>query len=72
MIFCFPIQGEYGGGQQKKTSGTLHLSNVTLEDDGMYICVTHNALLDINKKSKAAKLSVQGDYTQHLQSDIFM
>ncbi|XP_030271966.1 hemicentin-2 isoform X1 [Sparus aurata] len=54
------IQGEYGGGNQKKTSGTLHLFNVTLEDDGMYICVTHNALLNISKRSKPAKLTVQG------------
>lgn len=55
------IQGEYGGGQQKKTSSTLHLINVTLEDDGIYICVTHNPLLNISKKSKPAKLTVQGD-----------
>ncbi|KAF0034133.1 hypothetical protein F2P81_014199 [Scophthalmus maximus] len=54
------IQGEYGGGHQKKTSGTLHLFNVTLEDDGMYICVTHNPSLNISSKSKAAKLTVQG------------
>nr|XP_020453890.1 uncharacterized protein LOC109959113 isoform X2 [Monopterus albus] len=54
------IQGEYGGGNQKKTSGTLHLFNVTLEDDGMYLCVTHNPLLNISKESKAAKLTVQG------------
>ncbi|XP_044053215.1 titin [Siniperca chuatsi] len=54
------IQGEYGGGNQKKTSGTLHLFNVTLEDDGIYICVTHSPLLNISKKSKPAKLTVQG------------
>ncbi|XP_076585965.1 uncharacterized protein LOC143320324 isoform X2 [Chaetodon auriga] len=54
------IQGVYGGGNQKKTSGTLHLFNITLEDDGMYICVTHNPLLNISKRSKAAKLTVQG------------
>ncbi|XP_035513860.1 roundabout homolog 3-like, partial [Morone saxatilis] len=54
------IQGEYGGGKQKKTSSTLHLFNVTLEDDGMYICVTHNPLLNISKRSKPAKLTVQG------------
>ncbi|XP_074495166.1 uncharacterized protein LOC141769707 isoform X3 [Sebastes fasciatus] len=54
------IQGEYGGGSQKKTSGTLHLFNVTLEDDGMYICVTLNPSLNISKKSNAAKLTVQG------------
>ncbi|XP_040928392.1 hemicentin-2 isoform X2 [Betta splendens] len=54
------IQGEYGGGTQKKTSGTLHLFNVTLEDDGFYICVTHNPLLNITKKSQRAKLTVHG------------
>ncbi|XP_078107418.1 protein sax-3 isoform X3 [Sander vitreus] len=54
------IQGEYGGGNQKKISGTLHLFNVTLEDDGIYICVTHNPSLNINKKSNPAKLTVQG------------
>lgn len=59
---CFHVQGEYGGGNQKKTSGTLHLFNVTLEDDGMYICVTHNALLNISKRSKPAKLTVQGEF----------
>ncbi|XP_028312721.1 uncharacterized protein LOC114469411 [Gouania willdenowi] len=54
------IQGEYGGGRQKKTSSSLHLLNVTLEDEGLYICVTHNTLLNISKKSKPAKLTVQG------------
>ncbi|XP_029296203.1 hemicentin-2-like [Cottoperca gobio] len=54
------IQGEYGGGNQKKASGTLHLLNVTLEDEGIYICVTHNPSLNISKKSKPAKLTVQG------------
>ncbi|XP_035020948.2 mucin-5B isoform X1 [Hippoglossus stenolepis] len=54
------IQGEYGGGHQKKTSGTLHLYNVTLEDDGTYVCVTHNPSLNISNNSKAAKLTVQG------------
>ncbi|XP_051807178.1 hemicentin-1 [Acanthochromis polyacanthus] len=54
------IQGEYGGGHEKKTSGTLHLSNVTLEDGGIYICVTYNPLLNISKKSKPAKLTVHG------------
>nr|XP_015816072.2 mucin-2 [Nothobranchius furzeri] len=54
------FQGEYGGGQQQKTSGTLHLLNVTLEDDGTYICVTHNSLLNISKESRPAKLTVQG------------
>lgn len=60
---CFHVQGEYGGGNQKKTSGTLHLFNVTLEDDGIYICVTHSPLLNISKKSKPAKLTVQGEIT---------
>lgn len=27
----------------------------------MYICVTHNALLNISKRSKPAKLTVQGE-----------
>nr|XP_019954556.1 PREDICTED: uncharacterized protein LOC109636947 isoform X1 [Paralichthys olivaceus] len=54
------IQGEYGGGHQKKTSGTLHLSNITLEDDGTYVCVTHNPSVNISNKSKPAKLTVQG------------
>lgn len=59
---CFLVQGDYGGGNQKKTSGTLHLFNVTLEDDGIYFCVTHNPLLNISKKSNPAKLTVQGEY----------
>ncbi|XP_034547391.1 uncharacterized protein LOC117818562 [Notolabrus celidotus] len=54
------IQGEYGGGNGKKTSGTLHLFNVTLEDVGMYVCVTHNPSLHISKKSRPAKLTVLG------------
>ncbi|XP_068994405.1 uncharacterized protein [Embiotoca jacksoni] len=54
------IQGEFGGGHQRKTSGTLHFVNVTFEDDGMYVCVTHNPSLNISKKSKSAKLTVQG------------
>ncbi|XP_026176509.1 roundabout homolog 1 isoform X3 [Mastacembelus armatus] len=54
------IQGEYGDGNQRKTSGTLHLLNITLEDEGMYICVTHNPLLNTSRKSKPAKLTVQG------------
>ncbi|XP_024130418.1 flocculation protein FLO11 [Oryzias melastigma] len=53
------FQGEYGGGQQNKTSGTLHLSNVTPRDDGIYVCVTRNPLLNISRKSKPAKLTVQ-------------
>ncbi|XP_068166222.1 contactin-5-like [Antennarius striatus] len=54
------FQGAYGGGDEKKTSGTLHLFNATTVDDGMYICVTHNALLNTSKRSKPAKLTVQG------------
>ncbi|XP_054629325.1 uncharacterized protein LOC129179722 isoform X2 [Dunckerocampus dactyliophorus] len=54
------IQGEYGGGQQKKTSGTLYLLNVSLEDDGAYVCVTYSPSLNISKKSRPAKLTVQG------------
>ncbi|XP_078808620.1 protein sax-3-like [Oryzias latipes] len=57
------FQGEYGGGQQNKTSGTLHLSNVTLHDDGVYVCVTRNPSLNISRKSKPAKLTVQGELT---------
>ncbi|XP_061880475.1 hemicentin-1 isoform X1 [Entelurus aequoreus] len=54
------IQGEYGGGQQKKTSGTLHLLNVSLEDDGRYVCVTYSPSLNISKKSQPARLTVLG------------
>ncbi|XP_030000392.1 flocculation protein FLO11 isoform X2 [Sphaeramia orbicularis] len=53
------IQGEYGGGNQRKTSGTLHLFNVTLEDDGIYVCLTYNPSLNISKMSKPATLTVQ-------------
>ncbi|XP_045081668.1 uncharacterized protein LOC121584686 isoform X5 [Coregonus clupeaformis] len=54
------IQGQYGGGNQRKTSGTLHLSNISIEDDGEYVCVTHNPLLNTSRESKAATLTVQG------------
>lgn len=57
----FYTQGVYGGGNQRKTSSTLHLFNVTLEDDGIYVCVTHNPLLNISKRSRPAKLTVQGE-----------
>ncbi|KAL0979596.1 hypothetical protein UPYG_G00187060 [Umbra pygmaea] len=60
------IQGQYGGGNQRKTSGTLHLSNVSMEDEGQYICVTTNPLLNTSQKSKAATLTVQG-VQPHLQ-----
>ncbi|KAG7481546.1 hypothetical protein MATL_G00068150 [Megalops atlanticus] len=54
------IQGQYGGGSQKKTSGTLHLTNVSKEDEGEYVCVTHNTLLRVHMESDSAKLTVQG------------
>ncbi|XP_048045246.1 hemicentin-1 isoform X2 [Megalobrama amblycephala] len=54
------IQGQYGGGSQRKTSGTLHLANITKADQGIYICITHNPLLNISKESQAATLTVHG------------
>ncbi|XP_058231005.1 titin isoform X2 [Hemibagrus wyckioides] len=54
------IQGQYGGGSQRKTSGTLHLTNVTKEDQGHYVCVTHNPLLNMSKESGTATLIVGG------------
>ncbi|KAI4900202.1 hypothetical protein NFI96_000493 [Prochilodus magdalenae] len=54
------IQGQYGGGSQKKTSGTLHLVNTTKADQGIYVCVTHNPLLNISKESSVATLTVHG------------
>ncbi|XP_057213012.1 hemicentin-1 isoform X1 [Triplophysa rosa] len=54
------IQGQYGGGSQRKTSGTLHMANVTKADQGIYVCITHNPLLNITKKSHAATLTVYG------------
>ncbi|CAL9708144.1 unnamed protein product [Knipowitschia caucasica] len=54
------IQGEYGGGSQRKTSGTLHLYNITLNDDGTYTCITFNPALGTSKRSRSAKLTVQG------------
>ena len=63
FFLCLLVQGEYGGGHQKKTSGTLHLYNVTLEDDGTYVCVTLNPSLNISSNSKPAKLTVQGECT---------
>lgn len=68
---CHPAQGEYGGGHQKKTSGTLHLFNVTLEDEGDYVCVTHNPLLNISKKSRQARLTVQGEAFSLIHTDKF-
>ncbi|XP_016090019.1 hemicentin-1-like [Sinocyclocheilus grahami] len=54
------IQGQYGGGSQRKTSGTLHMANITNADQGVYICITHNPLLNISKGSQAATLTVHG------------
>ncbi|MCJ8746806.1 hypothetical protein PDJAM_G00145990 [Pangasius djambal] len=54
------IQGQYGGGSQRKTSGTLHLPNATKADQGRYVCVTHNPLLNISKESGTATLVVGG------------
>lgn len=74
-MLCFDVQGEYGGGNQRKTSGTLHLFNVTVEDDGMYVCVTHNPSLNISKKSRPAKLTVQGEnmslFLSHVLCTVF-
>ncbi|XP_016131069.1 neural cell adhesion molecule 1-like [Sinocyclocheilus grahami] len=56
------IQGQYGGGSQRKTSGTLHMANITNADQGVYICITHNPLLNISKGSQAATLTVHGSY----------
>lgn len=54
-------QGQYGGGSQRKTSGTLHMANVTKADQGIYVCITHNPMLNISKKSHAATLTVYGE-----------
>ncbi|XP_026881345.2 hemicentin-2 [Electrophorus electricus] len=54
------IQGQYGGGGQRKTSGTLHLVNTTKSDQGIYACVTFNSFLNISKVSSAATLAVRG------------
>ncbi|TST10039.1 Hemicentin-1 [Bagarius yarrelli] len=54
------IQGQYGGGSQRKTSGTLHLTNITKQDQGQYVCVTYNPLLNISKESSKASLIVGG------------
>ncbi|KAK1792159.1 hypothetical protein P4O66_001764 [Electrophorus voltai] len=53
------IQGQYGGGGQRKTSGTLHLVNTTKSDQGIYACVTFNSFLNISKVSSAATLAVR-------------
>lgn len=65
-LMLFHSQGEYGGGNQTKTSGTLRLFNVTLQDDGVYTCVTHNSLLNISKRSKPARLTVQGEFLVYI------
>ncbi|KAL6465367.1 hypothetical protein MHYP_G00255000 [Metynnis hypsauchen] len=54
------IQGQYGGGSQKKTSGTLHLVNTTKADQGIYVCITQNPLVNISKESAPATLTVRG------------
>ncbi|XP_048849286.1 hemicentin-2-like [Brienomyrus brachyistius] len=54
------IQGEYGGGSHLKTTGTLYLADVSKDDEGEYICVTHNPLLSIRLQSAAATVTVQG------------
>ncbi|KAK0143446.1 Protogenin B [Merluccius polli] len=54
------VQGQYGGGNQKKTSGTLHVTNVTQADGGVYMCVTHNPLFNASQRSAKAVLTVLG------------
>ncbi|XP_076854212.1 peroxidasin homolog isoform X2 [Brachyhypopomus gauderio] len=54
------IQGQYGGGSQRKTSGTLHLANTTKVDEGFYVCVTYNSLLDVSRASRGATLALRG------------
>ncbi|XP_077376919.1 uncharacterized protein LOC144018545 isoform X2 [Festucalex cinctus] len=53
-------QGEYGGGREKKMSGTLRLLNVSVADGGTYVCQTVNPSLNISRKSRPAKLTVLG------------
>nr|XP_015222284.1 PREDICTED: uncharacterized protein LOC107079839 [Lepisosteus oculatus] len=53
------IQGQYGGGDHKKISGTLHIPSASKEDEGNYTCVTHNPLLATRMQSVAASLTVQ-------------
>uniref|UniRef100_A0A8B9HSP9 Ig-like domain-containing protein n=1 Tax=Astyanax mexicanus TaxID=7994 RepID=A0A8B9HSP9_ASTMX len=55
------IQGQYGGGSQRKTSGTLHLVNITKADQGIYVCLTNNPLLNISRESAAATLTVHSN-----------
>ncbi|KAG5261040.1 hypothetical protein AALO_G00299300 [Alosa alosa] len=52
------IQGQYGGGNDKKTSGTLKIEHVSQEDEGVYVCVTHNPLLNISRESNMATLTL--------------
>ncbi|XP_072561163.1 uncharacterized protein [Paramormyrops kingsleyae] len=56
------IQGQYGGGSHLKTTGTLYLADVSKDDEGEYICVTHNPLLSIRLQSAAATLTVQAHH----------
>lgn len=36
------------------------MANITKADQGIYICITHNPLLNISKESQAATLTVHG------------
>nr|XP_023648028.1 uncharacterized protein LOC111833710 isoform X2 [Paramormyrops kingsleyae] len=56
------IQGQYGGGSHLKTTGTLYLADVSKDDEGEYICVTHNPLLSIRLQSAVATLTVQAHH----------
>ncbi|XP_066569159.1 roundabout homolog 3 isoform X2 [Amia ocellicauda] len=53
------IQGEYGGGNYKKISGTLHIPAVSKEDEGKYVCVTYNSVLGVHLYSEPASLTVE-------------
>ncbi|XP_034765138.2 hemicentin-1-like [Acipenser ruthenus] len=53
------FQGQYGGGNHMKVSGTLHIPVVSQEDEGEYVCVTHNPLLGTDVYSEAAILTVR-------------
>ncbi|GCB65567.1 hypothetical protein scyTo_0007747 [Scyliorhinus torazame] len=53
------FQGQYGDKNSLKVSGTLHIANVSKEDEGKYVCVTHNSLLDVSVYSTAATLKIK-------------
>ncbi|XP_067825523.1 uncharacterized protein [Heptranchias perlo] len=55
----FQFQGHYGGKNSLKVSGTLRIVNVSKEDEGEYICVTHNPLLNVTVYSTPATLKVK-------------